>query len=94
MNEKSSDYIDKIRELENEIFELKVDTDSFAETIIEQQQELTEKEARIRELEGIIAKIKNMDRSDLDSGYRMYENLARKNERIKELEAKVAAAER
>ena len=49
MNEKSAYYIDKIRELENEISELKTDTNSFADTIIEQQAEIAQLKAENEE---------------------------------------------
>ena len=49
MNEKSAYYIDKIRELENEIFDLKTDTNSFADTIIEQQAEIAQLKAENEE---------------------------------------------
>ena len=40
MNEKSAYYIDKIRELEDEIFELNRDNISFADTIVDQQTDM------------------------------------------------------
>jgi chromosome segregation ATPase len=56
MNEKSTDYIDKIRELENEIFDLKADRN--AATITEQQQELAEKNATYAKKEAEIERLK------------------------------------
>ena len=49
MNEKSADYIDKIRELENEIFDLKADRN--AATITEQRQENKRLEQWVNDLQ-------------------------------------------